>query len=85
MVECRAIQPVWAQPQTTQTKVAMPSLRADRDGPTVVSAGMHISGNLISDCDVQIDGCVEGDVQSPRLVITEQGSVLGSVYAAEVD
>ncbi|MDJ0948877.1 MAG: polymer-forming cytoskeletal protein [Alphaproteobacteria bacterium] len=62
----------------------MPNAHAERSTPTVVSAGMHISGNLVSDGDVQIDGCVEGDVQSPKCIISENGSVLGSVFADEV-
>lgn len=62
----------------------MASLRSDRDEPTVVTAGMHISGNLMSEGDVRIEGCVEGDVQSPKVLIAEEGSVLGSVFADEV-
>ncbi len=62
----------------------MANLRSDRDEPTVVTVGMHISGNLMSEGDVRIEGCVEGDVQSPRVLIAEEGSVLGSVFADEV-
>lgn len=62
----------------------MASFRSDRGEPTVVTDGMHISGNLMSEGDVRIDGCVEGDVQSPHVLISEDGSVMGSVFADEV-
>ena len=49
--------------------------------PSIISAQLGVTGNLVSDGDIQIDGKVEGDVKTSRLTIGESGSVMGSVTA----
>lgn len=52
--------------------------------PSIVSAGLHVTGNLVSDGDVQIEGTIEGDVKSRLLTVGEGGCVKGSISAKEV-
>ena len=52
--------------------------------PSVISAGLTVIGNLTSVGDVQMDGCIEGDVRGAGLVIGDQAEVHGNVYAEEV-
>ena len=52
--------------------------------PSIVSAGLQVTGNLISDGDVQIEGTIEGDIRSRMLTVGEEGAVKGSINASEV-
>lgn len=47
--------------------------------PSIISVGLHISGNMKTDGDVQIDGVVDGDVESDLLTIGDSAIVNGSV------
>jgi cytoskeletal protein CcmA (bactofilin family) len=49
--------------------------------PTIISADMHIDGNIASDGEVQIDGIIDGDVKASKLSIGETGRVRGAVIA----
>ncbi len=49
--------------------------------PSIVAAGLHVTGNMFSDGDIQIEGAVEGDVRSQVLIVAEQGMVTGTVIA----
>lgn len=49
--------------------------------PTIISADMHIDGNIASDGEVQIDGIVDGDVKAGKLSIGETGRIRGAVVA----
>ena len=54
----------------------------DRDSaPSIVSSGLRITGDLVSDSDVQIDGIVEGNVSSRSVAIGESGAIIGKVAA----
>jgi cytoskeletal protein CcmA (bactofilin family) len=39
--------------------------------PSIISADLRINGDLICSGDVQVDGWVEGDIQSRNIVIGE--------------
>ena len=52
--------------------------------PSIVSEGLHVTGNLISDGDVQIDGIIEGDVKGRNLTVGSNGQVVGKIVAHEV-
>lgn len=52
--------------------------------PSIVSVNLRISGDLISDGDIQVEGTVEGNVKSRMLTIGESGSVRGEVDAEQV-
>ena len=66
-----------SQPQTAK--------RAGRSGaPSIISADLTVNGTLTSAGDVQIDGCVEGDVHSAGLVIGEKALIRGEIVAEDV-
>jgi len=52
--------------------------------PSIVSAGLQVTGNMISDGDVQIEGAIEGDVKSRMLTVGEAGAVRGAIEAEQV-
>lgn len=52
--------------------------------PSIISANLHITGNLESDGDIQVDGRVDGDIRSQKLTISETAIVNGMVDADTV-
>lgn len=52
--------------------------------PSILSADLHIKGNLESGGDVQIDGAIEGDVTSRTITVSETATVKGSIAAEMV-
>ena len=49
--------------------------------PTILSADFTVTGNLVSEGDVQIDGKVDGDVRCTLLTVGVTGSLTGQVFA----
>jgi cytoskeletal protein CcmA (bactofilin family) len=52
--------------------------------PSIISADLRINGDLVCSGDVQVDGWVEGDIQSRNIVIGEGATVHGSLQAESV-
>lgn len=73
--------------KSKDSQPAAPAPAASRraaSAPSIVSADMTIQGAVNSAGDVQIDGCVEGDVRSLGLVIGEKAEIRGEVFAEEI-
>lgn len=52
---------------------------------TTISSSTQIKGNIKLDCNIYIDGKIEGDVESSTLItIGEQGKVIGNIKAKRV-
>lgn len=47
--------------------------------PSILSADLKVTGNLLCDGEVQIDGVVEGDVKCSKLTVGQTGEIKGSV------
>ncbi|HET6619484.1 MAG TPA: polymer-forming cytoskeletal protein [Dongiaceae bacterium] len=52
--------------------------------PSIISADLRINGDLVCSGDVQVDGWVEGDIQSRNIVIGEGATVNGGLQAESV-
>ncbi len=52
--------------------------------PSIISADLKITGNLKSNGDIQIDGRIEGDVDSKSVTIGESAEVNGIVSCERV-
>ena len=52
--------------------------------PSILSADLTITGSIISEGEVQLDGTVDGDVRAASLTIGEEASVKGEVIAENV-
>ncbi len=52
--------------------------------PSIISRGLTVTGDLVSDGEVQVDGRVQGDVQCASLVIGITGEVMGEVRTANL-
>ncbi|HEY1708149.1 MAG TPA: polymer-forming cytoskeletal protein [Rhizomicrobium sp.] len=52
--------------------------------PSIISSDLVVTGSLSSTGDIQIDGRVDGDVQSASLVIGDKAFVQGEIVAEDV-
>jgi cytoskeletal protein CcmA (bactofilin family) len=52
--------------------------------PSIISADLKITGDLVSAGEIQIDGTVEGDIECSALIIGVNGSVNGEINAQSV-
>ena len=55
--------------------------RRSSGAPSILSAGMQVTGDIVSDGEVQIDGELSGDIHCAKLTIGETGRISGSVVA----
>ncbi len=60
-------------------------LRAARQGvPSLISQDMRITGDLVSDGDIQLDGTIDGNVKTGMLTVGEQAQIRGEIEADSV-
>ena len=52
--------------------------------PSIISADLTITGNLVSEGEVQIDGQVIGDIKTDALLVGEDARVTGEIVARRV-
>jgi cytoskeletal protein CcmA (bactofilin family) len=52
--------------------------------PSIVSAGLQVTGNMTSDGDIQIEGTITGDVKSRTITVGTDGLVQGQLIAETV-
>ena len=54
---------------------------AEKQSPTVIGAGCHVTGNIKTDHTVQIHGTIVGDIVATTVVIGRGGYVEGAITA----
>lgn len=52
--------------------------------PSILSADLTVTGSIVSEGEVQLDGVVEGDVRAGSLTIGEEATVKGEVVSENV-
>ena len=73
------------EPVTSTTFEPKRSSSAQKSGvPSIISADLRITGNLKSDGDIQVDGHVEGDIDSATLTVGEGAHVKGHISCESV-
>jgi cytoskeletal protein CcmA (bactofilin family) len=69
----------------TSTSSSEPKRGSAQSGvPSIISADLRITGNLKSDGDIQVDGHVEGDIDSATLTVGEGAHVKGHISCESV-
>lgn len=66
------------------TGKVVPAVPRKASAPSLISADLRIVGDLSSAGDIHIDGTVEGDIRSQKLLVGEGSQVHGSITADEV-
>ena len=57
---------------------------AARSGPSIISADVKMTGTIVSQGELDINGQIEGDVRASALTVGETGAVKGEVVAESV-
>ena len=55
-----------------------------KGAPSILSADMHILGNLVSEGAIDIDGSIEGNVKGNQVTVRAQGKITGDITAEVV-
>lgn len=69
--------------QTGTTKNGNPA-NEKKGGLSVINADLRVTGDLVSESDVQVDGSVNGDIRTRNLTIGQSGEVRGEIVADKV-
>lgn len=72
--------PVSAAPAAAAASVS----GARRAVTSLISSDLTITGNLVADGDVQIEGVIEGDIRSGMLTVGETAVIRGEIVADDV-
>lgn len=69
----------------TSSSSSEPKRSSGKSGvPSIISADLRITGNLKSDGDIQVDGHIEGDIDSATLTVGEGAHVKGHISCESV-
>ena len=68
-----------AAPKQSEFKASAPKAKPPA---SVLSSDLHITGNLKTTGDIQVEGTVEGDIRAHLLTIGETATIKGEVIAA---
>jgi cytoskeletal protein CcmA (bactofilin family) len=52
--------------------------------PSIISPDLRVNGDLVCSGDIQVDGWIEGDIQSRNVVVGEGATIHGAVQAENV-
>lgn len=58
--------------------------RMVKSAPSIISTDMIVQGSLVATGDIQVDGKVEGDIESGSLTVGEKATVHGEITCEEV-
>jgi cytoskeletal protein CcmA (bactofilin family) len=70
------------QPSQVSDGAKLPPKKAG--APSIISPDLRVNGDLVCSGDIQVDGWIEGDIQSRNVVIGESATVHGGVQAENV-
>lgn len=73
-----------AKPAAAPTPEFKPSAPKAKPPASVLSADLHVKGNLKTSGDINIEGQVEGDIRAHLLTVGEGATVKGEVMADDV-
>ncbi|PIE12187.1 MAG: hypothetical protein CSA70_10620 [Rhodobacterales bacterium] len=73
-----------AAPKTAPSTEFKASAPKAKPPASVLSSDLHISGNLKTTGDIQIEGTIEGDIRAHLLTVGEGATVKGEVIADDV-
>ncbi|MBB1295296.1 polymer-forming cytoskeletal protein [Pseudoalteromonas sp. SR44-5] len=75
---------MFGKKKSTVSSSANSQLKRTSHTPSIISEDVRLTGSLVSQGEVQLDGRIDGDVRVNHLVIGNTGCVEGSVVAESV-
>lgn len=75
-----------AEKPAEPVKAATPPAPAPKPKPpaSILSSDLHITGNLKTSGDIQIEGTIDGDVRAHLLTVGESATIKGEIIADDV-
>ncbi|MEO0401222.1 MAG: polymer-forming cytoskeletal protein [Pseudomonadota bacterium] len=73
--------PAPAAPKSSEFKASAPKAKPPA---SILSADLHITGNMKTTGDINVEGTVEGDIRAHLLTIGESATIKGEVIADDV-
>jgi cytoskeletal protein CcmA (bactofilin family) len=70
-----------ATPSTSDYKATTPK---PKPPASILSSDLHVTGNMKTTGDIQVEGTVEGDIRAHLLTIGESATIKGEVVADDV-
>jgi cytoskeletal protein CcmA (bactofilin family) len=70
-----------SQPKSSEFKASAPKAKPPA---SVLSADLHVTGNMKTTGDINVEGTVEGDIRAHLLTIGESATIKGEVVADDV-
>lgn len=70
-----------AGPSTSDYKASTPK---PKPPASILSSDLHVTGNMKTTGDIQVEGTVEGDIRAHLLTIGESATIKGEVVADDV-
>ncbi len=64
--------------------LAVSAAQTKKSIPSVISADMHILGNLVGDGLVDVDGSIAGNIRAEQVTVRANGKITGDVVAERV-
>ena len=74
-------QSIPAQPKPNEFKASAPKAKPPA---SLLSADLHVTGNMKTTGDINVEGTVEGDIRAHLLTIGETATIKGEVVADDV-
>jgi cytoskeletal protein CcmA (bactofilin family) len=68
----------------TPARPASAPAAGGRGAPSIISANLHIVGNLKTEGEIQVDGVIDGDVSAQSLTIGAHARIAGELMADDV-
>jgi len=68
---------MFSKAEKSKAQAARPA--AKPAAPSIISENLKVTGNLVSEGDIQMDGTIDGDVRSKRLTIGQSAVINGAV------
>jgi cytoskeletal protein CcmA (bactofilin family) len=68
-------------PKSSEFKASAPKAKPPA---SILSADLHVTGNMKTTGDIQVEGTVEGDIRAHLLTIGESATIKGEVIADDV-
>lgn len=73
------------QASPPSTAAAVPSSKkGSRAAPSLISVDVVLTGNITAGGDMQVDGSIEGDINTNSLTVGDKASIHGEIVADEV-
>ena len=79
-----AERPVSAEAPKSAAPEYKPSVPKAKPAASVLSSDLHVTGNIKTTGDIQVEGTIEGDIRAHLLTIGESATIKGEVIADDV-